>query len=151
MGVNTTITAKQREMCSDILASIKYHESYEGGSAPHSLNQVLQRAGIENHGHFYSVVIALRRKGTPEALKLVEDLRQGLAGLKIRPSYLWVQEPTVVTEEHKRQAVRSLETVVAGEEVEALNVCIRSLARFSQPKRENIINSVSMFYGLGAH
>lgn len=149
MGVNTTITPKQREMCSDILASIKYHESYEGGSTPHSLNQVLQRAGVENHGHFYSVVIALRRKGTPEALKLLEDLRQGLAGLKIRPSYLWVQEPKLKEPVTINAAISA--HAVAGEEVEALNVCIRSLARFSQPKRENIINSVSMFYGLGAH
>lgn len=149
MGVNTTITAKQREMCSDILASIKYHESYES-STPHSLNQVLQRAGVENHGHFYSVVIALRRKGTPEALKLIEDIREGLAGLKIRPSYLWVEGPKL-KEPVTINAAISGANAVAGEEVEALNTCIRSLARFSQPKRENIINSVSMFYGLGAH
>lgn len=149
MGVNTTITAKQREMCSDILASIKYHESYEGGSTPHSLNQVLQRAGVENHGHFYSVVIALRRKGTHEALQLIENIRDGLAGLNIRPSYLWVEGPKLKEPVTINGAIGA--NAVAGEEVEALNVCIRSLARFSQPKRENIINSVSMFYGLGAH
>jgi hypothetical protein len=148
MAVNTAITAKQREMCSDILASIKYHESYES-STPHSLNQVLQRAGVENHGHFYSVVLALRRKGTPEALKLVEDIREGLAALGIRPSYLWVEGPKLKEPVTINGAIGA--NAVAGEEVEALNVCIRSLARFSQPKRENIINSVSMFYGLGAH
>jgi hypothetical protein len=147
MAVNTAITAKQREMCSDICASIKYHIEYES-STPHTLNSVLQRAGVDNHGHFYSVVIALRRKGTPEALKLVEDIREGLASLGIRPSYLWVEGPKL--KEPVTISPPSSPHHPEGE-VEALNVCIRSLARFSQPKRENIINSVSMFYGLGAH
>jgi hypothetical protein len=143
-------------MVQDIRASIKYLRDHEGLETA-SLNAVLFRAGIENQGHFYSTMMSLlKKKDSKEAQDMVLEIKEGLASLGIKPSYLQGVRQSLRKTSPSSSSMMEVQGTIADlppeqDEMQALNVCIKSLQRFSQVKRENIINSVSMFYGLGAY
>lgn len=159
------LTERQRTMVTDIKAAIAFLKDHEKVEKT-TLTAILARAGVDNQGHFYSTVKSLRqKKDDPEAQRLVKEIKEGMAALGVEPSYLkGIRKLKVVDKEKNEEVVqpslrRSKKDVAptavtfpaVNDEQSALNVCISSLSGLPQTKRENIINSVSMFYGLGAH
>lgn len=83
------VTDRQRNVVSDIKASVGYFKAHENVDKA-TLSGVLRRAGIENQGNFYNVVNSFKKKWDkdPEAKQLVRELKETLASVGIVPVYL---------------------------------------------------------------
>lgn len=83
------ITDRQRNVVSDVKASVAYFKTHENPDKV-TLSLILGRAGIENQGNFYSVVTSFKKKWDtdPEAKQLLRELKESLGSVGIVPTYL---------------------------------------------------------------
>lgn len=145
-----SVTQRQREILADLHTAIAYFRDFEQKTDGVSFTAIAAKAGIENLGSVYSAIESIKTNRTAEGLQELQKLRSEMktVGLKVKvldkiPSPREAGIPFV-------SSGTSTGPVEERDIVAAWNQCAKALQSVPQDARGNLVNSLAMFFGIGA-